>query len=575
MAFDEIRLKTPSIPDHSAILQKNEDQILQSPHTVMNYYYRVPAGSNLEVAAAPLKNPVTGKILISSGDKETKRIDLAVKKNDSASKKISLEPFAGQIVKFSFCIADDASQPQTPTESTLKNGVLWSKLKIDKAENDLDEQTPTKTAPLNKFKKSIRNLDVIYIVFDAFNAKHSNIYGYNRDTTPFLAQLSKRGIVFDHFFANQPYTLASTATLLTSTYCDEHGLIRHQNRLSPVVQTLPEILSDHDVASYLITGHTYFKETWGLQRGFTDVFFDLKYNNQANEIRNALETIYQSANDQTAQKFIYLHLMPPHAPYEPPEKYQTFHQENHTPISVSSETLQKIQDKEIEASQSQLEHIKAMYDANILFADAIAQKIVDFLESRQLKEKTIIFFTSDHGEAFMEHGFTTHNDSIYDDMLHIPFIISTPEKIQTERKNIPNIASIVDIKPTLLDIFNIRATDRLKGTSLLPTLFEESAKGHMDHIYLETLARTGQIGIRDLNYKLIIAPDGNELFDLQKDPAEQNNCFNERPLIAGYYLQKLKRYQDQNERAGTGGDVNIENLDEKTLNQLKELGYIK
>lgn len=565
VAFKRIQLSEQSFEGKNFTISKIQNKIVQQPRTLLNYYYRMPSDCHLEVEIDKINENVSGNIEI----KSNKGNYLQVKLNRVGSEKISLDQFSDQFVRLSFRV-DITSENRSSAASFGEEIVTWSRIAmVGHFEEPRESAVVTKGNALKEFRDQIRDLDIIYIIFDAFNANHSSLYGYERKTTPFLENLAEKSIVFDNFYANHPYTLASTATLLTSLYSYEHGLIDKSNRLGRVLPTLPEVLADNQVCSFLITGHSFLSEKWGLTRGFTKVFFDY-YKGKTEKVLKALENIYNSEYSKE-KKFIYLHLIPPHEPYDAAEEYRIFTNPKYTPIDVSPTTLVKIQTGEIHVTENQLNYVKAMYDANVLYADHIAKDIFEFIHKNEIHKKAIIIITSDHGEAFMEHDYMTHNDTIYDEMIHIPLIISFPDNVNAIGKRIEHIASIVDIAPTILDIFAIPSDVVLQGESILPMIFGFKGK---DYIYAETLL-TGQRGIRDLSYKFISTPTGYELYDIITDPSEHQNLFGHEPIISGYFIQKIKPYQIQNERGSKTDKVDLKALDDETVGRLRELGYIK
>ncbi|MGA1823076.1 MAG: sulfatase, partial [bacterium] len=508
------------------VLYKKENKIFQQPETFLNYYAWLPADCYLEAEIESIHPNVTGNITITSRDGPSKHTKFA----KIGSKAISLKQFSNQYVQFSFW--SNTKKKDHFSDNPDNEILTWSQIKIYNFSNK--EYTDINSKNLSDFRKEVKDCDIIYLLFDAFHAEHSSLYGYNRKTTPFIDKLGEDGIVFANFFANHPYTLASTGTLLTSKYSHHHGLIHKNNKLRPILPTFTEILADNSIPSYLITGHGHFSKEWGLVRGFLKVYFDRAYEDQSDKIIDALSEIYSSEN-AGKRKFIYLHILPPHEPYTPPEEYKIFMSPIPNPINTNAQFLTKIENRKIQISKQQLEYIQALYDAHILYADHIAQTIYDYLDRSGVLEKAIIIITSDHGEAFMQHSKFTHNTTIYDEMIHIPLIIKFPDHSVVDNRIIKNIASIIDMPATIVDICNIQAPKTFDGKSLLPLMLDN--KKHTSHIYAETLL-TGQRCVRDTHYKYITNVN-KILFDIVNDPLEQNNIFTRESIIAGYYAQLL------------------------------------
>ena len=153
-----------------------------------------------------------------------------------------------------------------------------------------------------------------------------------------------------------------------------------------------------------------------------------------------------------------------------------------------------------------------------------------FLEHRGLSQKTLIVFTSDHGEGLGEHGESSHGYFVYQSTLHVPLIFHWPaaggKRISKERVDEPE--SLLDVAPTILDSIGVNKPAEMQGHSLL-------AAGSED-VYTESVYARRHFGCSSLRcirvgaYKYIDAPKP-ELYDLTNDPNELHNL---------YDLQKAK-----------------------------------
>jgi len=124
--------------------------------------------------------------------------------------------------------------------------------------------------------------NVVVLCIDTLRADHMSAYGYRRATTPRLAALARRGVLFEHASAAAPWTVPSVASLLTSLYPGEHGAgvageVRHLDeqtpaQLRPEVETLGDILHAAGFRTALLSGNPYL---WGrFQRGFDTAVAD-------------------------------------------------------------------------------------------------------------------------------------------------------------------------------------------------------------------------------------------------------------------------------------------------------------
>jgi len=544
------------IGPHKALLQKNEEKIFQQPGSLFLYYTKVPASGELKVNISRLSGSIEAHLEISSEESQAKHIVF----NKKGKKTISLKDFSEQYVKLSFFSKSRDRQRYSP-----KDFVVWSGINISRP-----VRKSKTNQELSAFQKKLRSgrFDIVYIILDAFHAEHASLYGYNRKTTPFLSEIGGRGIVFKNFFANSPYTLASTGTLFTSRFSHEHGLIDNDTKLSSSISTLPEILSEHAISTYLITELSWFSGSWGLTRGFSEIFF----NKRRIKYTAALENIY-SSEGADKQKFIYIHAFPPHAPYLPPKKFRIFYPSETGLISPTPQNFKKIENGEIKANQDLLDFIEAMYDANILYADSIAREVYDFFKNNNLLEKTIIIITSDHGDACkMQHGKLGHNSTLFAEMTHIPFVMILPGGFDLKHIFIQNPSSVVDVPQTILDILGIDNDYGFKGRSFLPDILSPDEKS--SYVFLENFSgRREQKAIRDFQYKYILSLKAEMLFEIGSDPAEKINLQSKRPNISGYFQQLIRHHFRQG--ISETEKVDLQKVDKEILRKLKTLGYIK
>ena len=102
-----------------------------------------------------------------------------------------------------------------------------------------------------------------------------------------------------------------------------------------------------------------------------------------------------------------------------------------------------------------LEHLIALYDGEIRFTDHHLGLLVERLRHLNALDNTIIAVTSDHGEAFFEHGFKTHRHTLYDELILVPLVIRYPAKIPAGRRVAPQVR-LLNLAPTLLSLADLQ-----------------------------------------------------------------------------------------------------------------------
>jgi hypothetical protein len=148
--------------------------------------------------------------------------------------------------------------------------------------------------------------------------------------------------------------------------------------------------------------------------------------------------------------------------------------------------------------------------------------------------------TSDHGDAFNEHGFINHAQALYFELLHVPLIVHVPN---IEPRLVEGPVSPLDVLPTLADLAGVALDDRsLEGESLVPQLFY--GKDARDRVvFAETNYPKPIRAVVADGWKLVYKLKDNayELFDLKRDPREQKNLW---PGGEPAAFERLKGYLD-------------------------------
>ncbi|XP_004678183.1 PREDICTED: arylsulfatase K [Condylura cristata] len=201
-------------------------------------------------------------------------------------------------------------------------------------------------------------------------------------------------------------------------------------------------------------------------------------------------------------------------------------------------------------TKREIKNIRAFYYAMCAETDAMLGKIISALRHLDLLQKTIVIYTSDHGELAMEHR-QFYKMSMYEASAHVPLLIMGPgikANIQ-----VSNMVSLVDIYPTMLDIAGIPLPQNLSGYSLLPLSSETFKNEHKSHAlhppwilseFHGCNVNASTYMLRTSQWKYIAYADGvsvlPQLFDLSLDPDELTNIAAKFPEITYSLDQKLR-----------------------------------
>src|SRR5262249_28647872 len=180
------------------------------------------------------------------------------------------------------------------------------------------------------------------------------------------------------------------------------------------------------------------------------------------------------------------------------------------------------------------------YDSEIFYTDKHIGRLLDELQRLPGADHTIIVVTSDHGDGFMEHGYINHGNALYQDLLHVPFLIFVPNNMP--RTIDKRAVSGRDTVPTLPDICGIDISNLpIEGKSLVPEIFY--GKEQPDRVvFSETNWPKRLRSETSRAWKLIFDLDDNlyELYDLAHDPGEKSNLASSR----ADQLAKMKAVMD-------------------------------
>ena len=125
--------------------------------------------------------------------------------------------------------------------------------------------------------------------------------------------------------------------------------------------------------------------------------------------------------------------------------------------------------------------------------------------------------TSDHGEAFLEHGRLQHGFEPYREVTHVPLVIKAPRSHRVKGERVRETVGLIDVMPTLLDMADLPVPAGLAGRSLVPAF----TGGELEPLEIAT-AGGEAIGARRGPYSLLRFEDGRlEFYDLRSDPLEQ------------------------------------------------------
>jgi arylsulfatase A-like enzyme len=458
--------------------------------------------------------------------------------------------------------------------------------------------------------------NIILIIIDSARADYFSCLGYRHPTTPHIDSLASKSLIFKNAFSNAGWTYPAIASILTGI----HPLcFRSYSRLDPEIDTIADCLSQYGYKTAGVTWCPFISPHTGLNKGFDRyIFFNarnvfkridpsalfrfmLKFKpaHLKHRFKHSLGNILineQAKNFVIKYKcnepfFLFLHFSV-HHPYQAPPPYLNKFMDRKISKYVQANIGKFINiaskrtcDKSI--TDYDIDILIRLYEGMLAYVDYVIGDFVNFLKRQGVFENTLFIITADHGDFFGEHGLLFHTFDLYDEVIKVPLIIKLPG--DSKKKIVESLVQTSDIFPTLVDYLNIRLTS-VRQKLIQFSLFADNP-GHefivserrdvtMDGIqraiindlvgkeqYLEDI-----LSIRTDKYKLIwSSKQRHRLYDLKKDPKENNNIYSLNNHIVNSLLSMLNEWKESLENYNSNQAIEF---DEKTKTHLEDLGYI-
>jgi len=414
---------------------------------------------------------------------------------------------------------------------------------------------------LDRVEGKYKDYNVVLVSFDALQAAHVHSLGYPRAITPTIDALAGRGFNFTNNISVASWTVPASMTWFTGVYPSEHKLtnkfavyeppvtkLSNLKELAPNIVTLAEVLKQNGYATGGFTGNAGVNGFFGYGQGFDTYFFEKgKFGSMDQSVPKALEWV---AANKDKKLFLFLHGYDIHGQHVPASGFDyryvdKGYDRKYTGSAAEQEALREegLAKGHVSLRDEDVRFWRAIYDEKINRTDAVFKKFLAVYDSYGLTGKTIFILTSDHGTEFHEHGRFDHGFSLYNELVHVPLILTLPGV--PGGKVIKDQVSSIDVMPTVLDLLDVPVADavrkQLRGSSLAPALKGEPVA---KDVYAETDYRlyTYKRSVSTMDgWKFIYTLEnkGRELYDLKNDPGETVNLVEKQPKIAYELEQKV------------------------------------
>ncbi len=300
--------------------------------------------------------------------------------------------------------------------------------------------------------------------------------------------------------------------------------------------------------------------------------------------------VFETAAATSSQShFLFMHLLDPHWPYLPPREF--IERFGARPRDIS-DLQDLIAHSKPPPSDRETQEIIQLYDGEIAYTDQELGRFFAELKMLGLYEDSMIIVTADHGEAFYEHGHWQHSQTLYDEVVRIPLIVKWPGGGAGSR--VASLVSQVDIFPSLLEAAGIEPppTEAVDLTLVIDGDADPEGRTAISEVTWRSPRETSmKIAFRTASSKFVVTLSGpssldggddlgvsevedEELYDLLKDPREQNNLLTKTSRDLGEFHSRMRSFLDTARGIRTTRQGQQVELDEEVLERLRSLGYV-
>ena len=435
--------------------------------------------------------------------------------------------------------------------------------------------------------------NVLLVVVDTLRADRVNAVRDGKPVMPHLRALGGEGARFTRAISPGSWTKSVMASIFTAQevythrvwYSVEDERVTGNRGMSDVIpeayETMAESLKQHGYDTHAVQTNANLLQALGFAQGYGEGDYVFRAPSKATDV-NAIALA--ALEEAKAPFFLYVHYMDPHGDYSPPQAHRftapdlSEEEKALLPPPVFKRLVKRAVNRELglpheempEVTPAAQEAFKALYDGECRFLDTQLHQLLSRVQKAH--PNTLIIITADHGEELWDHGSMGHGTTVYQELLHVPLIITGPN---VRRRSVDTYVNTGNLMPTLFSYLGLPMNPAWQfKLDLLATDLPETP------IISRTLGPT-----RDLNvdiaslikggYKFIQSYSHNErmLFSLESDPQELENIAGEHPEIAAEMERFLEQYH-RTMRGQQAEETAPAQLTDEQLEELKSMGYL-
>jgi len=431
--------------------------------------------------------------------------------------------------------------------------------------------------------------NVLLVTIDTLRADHLGAYGYARNTSPAIDALARRGTVFEQAYTFWPKTRGSFVMMFTGKLPSQNGYATTHPMLLDFNPTIASVLKDAGYATAAAVDNPNVAAQHGYSKGFDS------YRETWQEQALASETDRAAAITADAIRFIggaradrpfflWIHYVNPHAPYTPPAPFDAAFLDAASGegprLPVVNGFHGGVPQQWAVPGKDRSGFYVAQYDGEIGAADREVGRVLEALRASPSADHTLVVLTSDHGESLGEHDYYfDHGEDLFDPSLRIPLIVVQPGAAAGRRS--AELASTLDVFPTILDALKVSYPPDLAGRSLLPVV-EGRSGPERSTVFAQNERHL--TAVLDARFKLVETPSESgvrrALYDRKVDPGENRDVSRAQPSELQTRGEELDRFRQEADRVTEATRRRIgeapgpARMTAEACEKLKTLGYV-
>jgi N-acetylglucosamine-6-sulfatase len=410
--------------------------------------------------------------------------------------------------------------------------------------------------------------NIVFILIDDLRFDALGCMGHPFLKTPHIDQLAAEGVMFDRAYVTTALCSPSRASILSSQYAHQHGVLDNNTRLDDALPTFPKLLQGAGYETAFIGKWHMGGDTAEPRPGFDEwisfrgqgVYRDPVLNINGEESKHegyATDLLTDHAEKFLAKPrskpfLLYLSHKAVHAEFLPAERHAGSYKDERYPHPASmADTDENYAGKPgwVRAQRKSWHGVDGMYNEKVNFdqfaldyaetmraVDDSVGRVMAALRERGMAENTLVVFTSDNGFLFGEHGLIDKR-CMYEPSIRVPLIAWCAGIAEAGARRKALVTNL-DLAPTFLDAAGVAAPPAFEGRSFWSALRAEPAEARdaflYEYFWERNFPQTPTVlGVHTGRYKLMQYHgvwDRYEMYDLETDPQEQHN------LLAGFQV---------------------------------------